>query len=168
MKKLHNLLGSIEKVLACIFLILTTLMAFLQVLNRHIFHFEIMGIGDLCVYSYIICLFFAFAYAAKENSQTAVEVIQDRLRKLANGRIVEYYIAGLELISILVVIVFLFPLYNAAKKAARYPEWGTLIRWFNQSWLIYILFFTFCLCLFHMIFILVERFGKLRVKSDLP
>jgi hypothetical protein len=26
-----------------------------------------------------------------------------------------------------------------------------LINWFNQSWLVYTLFFTFCLCLIHML-----------------
>ena len=156
MKKLNDLLGSVEKTIASIFLLLTTTVAFFQVLNRHIFHIEIMGLGDICIYAYMICLFFAFAFASKEGMQTAVEIIQNKIAD-RSAKAGTYYAIVMDLFSIAVVVTFLLPLYTAVKKAARYPEWGTLIRWFNQSWLMYILFFTFCLSLFHMLFILWQK-----------
>jgi TRAP-type C4-dicarboxylate transport system permease small subunit len=151
MKKLNVFLGNAEKAIACTFLLLTTSVAFFQVLNRHIFHLEIMGMGDLCIYAYMIALFFSFAYVAREDSQTAVEIVQNKLKERASPKWSQCYGVFLDAVSIGVVVIFLFPLYSAVGKAIRYPEWSVLIRWFNQSWLVQILFLTFCLCLFHMI-----------------
>ncbi|MDR3280664.1 MAG: TRAP transporter small permease subunit [Synergistaceae bacterium] len=160
MKKFNALLGNIESIIAGFFLLVTTTTAFFQVLNRHIFHFAIMGMGDLCVYAYTISLFFAFAYASYESIQTSVEIIPNRLAQFKNKNIHKYYCIFLDLLSIVIVAVFVFSLYGMLKKAIRYPEWGTLIRWFNMSWLVYALFFTFCLCVFHMLLILRGRIAS--------
>lgn len=151
MKKLNDFLGQIEQSIAALFLVITTTLAIFQVMNRHIFHWEIMGIGDLIVYSYVICLFFSFAHVAKEDQQTYVEVVPMKLGQLENKNIQKYYCMGLDLISIAVILTFLFPLYGAYRKAVKFPEWGTLITWFNQSWLVYLLFGVFVLGFFHML-----------------
>ncbi|GHV45149.1 hypothetical protein FACS1894204_03530 [Synergistales bacterium] len=157
MKKFNAIIGNAEKIVAGFFLLLTTTMATFQVLNRYLFHFEIMGIGDLCVYAYMICLFFSFAYVSYEGTHTSVEIIQNKLEQLKNLDIHRLYRAFLDVISIVIVVTFMFPLYSMLKKAIRYPEWSALIGWFNQSWLVYVLFFTFVLSLFHMIVILWEK-----------
>jgi TRAP-type C4-dicarboxylate transport system permease small subunit len=157
MKTFNEFIGNAEKVISGFFLLLTTTMAFFQVLNRYFFHFEIMGIGDLCVYAYMVCLFFGFAYVSYEGTHTSVEIIQNRLEHLKNVNIHRFYCVFLDVISIIIVVTFMFPLYSMSMKAMKYPEWGALISWFNQSWLVYILFFTVSLCLFHKFIILWKK-----------
>jgi hypothetical protein len=54
-------------------------------------------------------------------------------------------------------------------RAMQYPEYGTLIRWFNTSWLQIFLFICLVLCLVHLLVILIrdlKEFGKaLQTKS---
>ena len=47
--RIDGYIEAAEKWIAAVCLVLTTTLAFLQVLNRYLFHFEIMGIGDLYV-----------------------------------------------------------------------------------------------------------------------
>jgi succinate dehydrogenase hydrophobic anchor subunit len=43
--------------------------------------------------------------------------------------------------------------YKFMKRAAKYPEYGTLVRWFNTSWLQITLFIALFLVLIHLLVI---------------
>ena len=145
----NNTLGVLEHFVGGVFLILTTLLAFAQVVNRYCLHLQIMGIGDLALYCYVITLFSTLALTTKENGHTAVEMLQ---RKLVgnNPRANRRYNVGKYIISLMVLLLFLGPLWNFFTDAMKYPEYGILIRWFNMSWLVYILFAAWVLAIYHI------------------
>lgn len=41
------------------------------------------------------------------------------------------------------------PVMRVAKRAYRYPEYATLVRWFNMSWLIYAMAVMIVLVILH-------------------
>ena len=44
--------------------------------------------------------------------------------------------------------------YKFMKRAMKYPEYGTLVRWFNTSWLQITLFIALFLVLIHLLVII--------------
>ncbi len=131
-------------------LIVTSLLVFTQVVNRYLLHFEIMWLGDLALYLFILLMLLAGAYATWREGHIAVDYFRDKALK---GRSVSIAIhrASIVVISIALVCVFLPQTYKFMLRALKYPEWGTLVRWFNISWLQVILFVAMILVLVHLL-----------------
>ena len=50
------------------------------------------------------------------------------------------------------IIWFIIPIFYAYfLRALKFDEWGTLVPWFNTSWLVEAIFVMFVLCVFHII-----------------
>lgn len=143
-------LGFLEKNIASLCLVVTTLLAFIQVINRYLLHFEIMGIGDLALYCYVICLYSSLAYATKEQNHTCVEVFYNRFIK-GRAKAQNIYFLAIEIIVLLIVITFMFPVTRFFLRSIEFPEYSTLVRWFNTSWLVYCMFIAFVLSIYHML-----------------
>lgn len=149
-ESIDRTLGFLEKNLASLCLIVTTLLAFVQVVNRYLLHFEIMGIGDLALYCYVICLYSSLAFATKEQNHTSVEVFYNRfIRGKATAQ--NIYLLTVKLIVLIIVIVFMFPVTRFFLRSIEFPEYSTLVRWFNTSWLIYCMFIAFILSIYHLL-----------------
>lgn len=155
--KLNYWLGNIEKMISSVTLTLVTLLVSFLVLNRNIFHVEIMGINDLCIYLYVISLYAGIAYTTKEGGHSAVEVISIKLKK-ESPKYFGYYSIFCDIYALITVIIFLSPVFFIFKKAIQFPEHGVLITWFNQSWLVYVMFVTFCICAFHLIINIYHKY----------
>ena len=56
--------------------------------------------------------------------------------------------------------------YKFMKRAAKYPEYGTLVRWFNTSWLQITLFIALVLVLIHLLVIIGRDIGNLYKKMQ--
>jgi len=149
-ERIDNTLGIIEKNLASLCLIVTTILAFIQVVNRYLLHFEIMGIGDLALYCYVICLYSSLAFATKEQNHTSVEVFYNRFIK---GKITaeNIYLLTIKLVVLAIVITFMFPVTRFFLRSIEFPEYATLLRWFNTSWLVYCMFIAFILSIYHLL-----------------
>ena len=141
-------------------LIMCNLLVFAQVVNRYWLHFEIMWFGDLALYVFIGFMFIATVVATWEEGHVAVDylrvkVLQGRLRGLAIHHV------SMTVLSVVVVCVFLFPVYQFMLRALKYPEYGTLVRWFNISWLQVVLFVILILVLVHLLIIAYRDIGNL-------
>jgi TRAP-type C4-dicarboxylate transport system permease small subunit len=141
-------------------LLLTTLLIFAQVLNRYVLHFEIMFLNDLALYTFIFFMLIAAAYTTWKEGHVAVDVFRERLvrgRPIAAG----VYRVFLVLLSIF-ILCLMFPVaYQFMRKAIQYPEYGTLVRWFNTSWLQILMFWSLLLVLLHLLIIARRDIGDL-------
>ena len=62
---------------------------------------------------------------------------------------------------LLILLVFLSPVIHTFRDAVRFPEWSTLVPWFNVSWLAYAMTFSLFLCVYHMLRNLYLSLGRL-------
>lgn len=133
-------------------LIAVTLLIFAQVINRYFLHFEIMWFGDLALYCFIFFMLVAAAFTTWREGHIAVDYFRDRgLKGKPKG--IAIHRASLVVISIALTCVFLSPAWKFLLRAIKYPEWGTLVRWFNLSWLHITLFVALALVLVHLLVI---------------
>lgn len=152
-----KLIRILENVICSVGLILTTVIIFVQVVNRYWLHFEIMWMNDLALYIFVSTVFITLSLTTRERGHTAVEMLQERiLLGHPNGR--KFYFFIRNLFSLCVVLIFLFPAYKFFLRAMKYPEYGTLIRWFNTSWIVYSFFVMVCLMILHLAVHVIKDF----------
>jgi len=158
-----RILGAIksaETVICGVGLILTTLLITAQVINRYILHFEIMILNDLALYLFVFFMLLAAAYATWNEGHVAVDMFKEWLvkgRPVAAGT----YKVFLVLLSILILSLMLPITYAFMRRAIEYPEYGTLVRWFNTSWLQILVFWSLLLVLLHLLVIARRDIGQL-------
>lgn len=163
-----RLIGWVENVVCYTGLMVCSLLVFVQVLNRYLLHFEIMWIGDLTLYLYVPLMFLAIAMTAREKGHTTVDVFVDiffRDRPIA----LRAYQAGINLV-VLGIILYLLPLgHKLFTNALTYPQYGTLVTWFNTSWNRELLYIVLILCAVHTVhhlgLQLIELYRELRPGS---
>jgi len=132
--------------LACTFLI------FAQVVNRYWLHFEIMWLSDLALYIFIFFMFVAAAITTWREGHVSVDFFRDRVTK-NKPTATAIYRVFLVFLSIVVLSVFLPITYKFMLRAMKYPEYGTLARFFNESWLQITLFFALAFVMLHLLII---------------
>jgi len=150
-----KILGAIkgaETAICGVGLIITTLLIFAQVINRYILHFEIMILNDLALYIFVFFMLLAAAYTTWNEGHVAVDMFREWLVK---GRPVAaaVYRVALLLLSILILCLLLPIAYAFMRRAVVYPEYGTLVQWFNTSWLQMLVFWSLLLVLLHLLVI---------------
>ena len=131
-----RILGAIkwaETVICGVGLIVTTLLIFAQVVNRYLLHLEIMILNDLALYTFVFFMLLAAAYTTWNEGHVAVDMFREWLVK-DRPVAAEIYRTLLVLLSIGILGVLLPIAYAFMRRAMEYPEWGTLVRWFNTSW----------------------------------
>jgi len=160
LKKILYKIQSIEVIICAIGLVTTTLLVFSQVVNRYWLHFEIMWFGDLALYTFIFFMLLAAAYATWREGHIAVEYFHE---KVFNGKPkgTAIHRSTIVFISIVMACIFLPTSYKFMLRAIKYPEYGTLVRWFNTSWLQITLFVAFALVVLHLLIIARRDIGDL-------
>ena len=150
-KNIQNGIAKIENLICSIGLLVSTTLVFAQVLNRYWLHFEVMWIGDLALYIFVSSYILAIAFTAANKGHIAVEMIQV---KVFAGKPwgLRVYLLVMDIISLVVILVFAQPVYKFFLRSIKYPEYGTLVRWFNTSWLVYILFGVVVLSAIHLLY----------------
>ena len=153
-----------ENVVSAIGLVAITVLVFVQVLNRYMLHFEIMWLSDLALYIFIFTTFIAIGLTTRENGHTSVEVFADMVfkNKPRGHKAYGIFLIGISLVT---VLVFGQPTLHFAGRALQYEQLGTLVRWFNTSWLMEMLFVSIALCLLHLLYGLacdIVKFNEMR------
>jgi C4-dicarboxylate transporter DctQ subunit len=155
-----GVIKSAETVICGVGLFITTLLIFAQVINRYILHFEVMIFNDLALYTFVFFMMLAAAYTTWNEGHVAVDMFREWL---VRGRPVaaEIYRVLLLLLSIGILCVMLPIAYAFMRRAIEYPEYGTLVRWFNTSWLQILVFWSLLLVLLHLLVIARRDVGRL-------
>lgn len=129
-----SVIQTTEGIIGLLGVLATTLLIFADVLNRYWLHIEIMGIGDLALYCFIFYMFVIAAFTTWREGHVSVDFLRDRVTR-EKPVVAAFYRVFLVVLAI-VILCFLLPeAYKFMLTAIKYPEYGTLIRWFNQSWL---------------------------------
>ena len=124
----------LENVLCYTGLLLSSFMVFAQVVNRYILHYEIMWIGDLTLYIFVPMMILSIALTTRHGSHTSVDVFMDMAFE-GRPRARKIYGIVLELM-VLSIILYILPMaVKLFEHALKFSEYGTLVRWFNTSWL---------------------------------
>ena len=168
MKKLLKAIELVELNFCLVTMAATTLLICATVFNRYIFHYEIMWLNDAALYIFVSFMFVAFSVCAYREGHISIDMFWKRVfRDFPKGS--AFYRLFLVALSIVILLIFLPTAYRFMLRAMQYPEYGTLIRWFNTSWLQSFLFICLLLCLVHLLVILIrdlKEFGKaLQTKS---
>lgn len=150
-----------EGVISFVGLITFTLLVFVQVLNRYLLHFEIMWFSDLALYCFIFTIFFTIALTTQKRGNIAVDYFRDKAfgRKPKAGAI---HRVAMVITSLAVASIFLPTAYGFMLRALKYPEYGTIVRWFNTSWLQTLPFVVFVLILVHLSVVTLREYHNLR------
>ena len=102
----------------------------------------------------------AAAYTTWNEGHVAVDMFREWLVK-DRPVAAEIYRTLLVLLSIGILGVLLPIAYAFMRRAMEYPEWGTLVRWFNTSWLQILVFWSLLLVLLHLLIIARRDIGRL-------
>lgn len=161
MKKINDFLTRLEFYAASTGLLLAVLLTLCQVVNRYWLNYEIMWIADLALYIFIFTVYVAIAYGASQKTHIAVDVLPDYL--FAKDRIKQL---GFEVVKYAVSIVMLFGIvpstWKVLKRSIRYPEYATLIRWFNMSWFVYAMSAMLVLVIVHYLWHVLRNIHELK------
>ncbi len=158
--KLLGAIKSVETAICGVGLMITTLLIFAQVINRYVLHYEIMLLNDLALYTFIFFMLLAAAYTTWHEGHVAVDMFREWLVK-GSPRAAAAYRLFLVLLSILILCLFFPVTYRFMQRALQYPEYGTLVRWFNTSWLQMLVFWSLLLVLLHLLVIARRDIGNL-------
>lgn len=157
---LIRLIAWIEDILCYSGLVVCPILVFFQVLNRYVFHFEIMWIGDLTLYLYVPFMFLTIAMTAREKTHTTVDVFVDMFFKDRPRGLLVYQV-GINLV-VLTILLYLLPLgHELFASAIKYPQYGTMVNWFNTSWNREMLHVALILCTIHTLHHLGNQFINL-------
>ena len=148
-----------ELVICAVGLVTCTFLAFAQVLNRYWLHFRIMWFGDLALYVFIFFMLVAGALTTWREGHVAVTAFRDWLLG-SKPRAMAIYRIFIGVIAIAVAGIFLSPVHKFMLRALQYPEYGTLVRWFNTSWLHISLFGVMVLIIIHLLVITGRDVGN--------
>jgi C4-dicarboxylate transporter, DctQ subunit len=151
---------SAETAICGVGLFITTLLIFAQVINRYILHLEIMILNDLALYTFVFFMLLAAAYTTWNEGHVAVDMFREWLTRgkpVAAG----VYRVSLVLLSIVILCALLPIAYAFMRRAVEYPEYGTLVQWFNTSWLQMLVFWSLLLVLLHLLVIARRDIGQL-------
>ena len=148
MKKFFSHLEKVEFILGSIGLLAAIVLTFCQVVNRYWLHFEIMWIADFALYIFIFTIYIAIPYGAALKTHIAVDILPDHFCGDDRAKRAIFDIVKSS-VTILMVLSISSPVMRVAKRAYRYPEYATLVRWFNMSWLIYAMAVMIVLVILH-------------------
>lgn len=150
-----------EEVISSVGLLVATLLIFVQVFNRYLLHFEVMWFGDLALYCATFFLLITCVSCTAKGGNIAVDYFHDRVLK-EKPRASSIHRISITIVSIAAVCIFLPTAYKFMLRALKYPEYGTLVPWFNTSWLQITLYVMSVLILVHLLLIAREDTGNLR------
>ncbi len=152
LRSMQSLLHRVELVWCILGLAGCTLLVFVQVINRWLIRYPLMGIGDLALYVFVAFMLIAAAYTTWNEGHISVDFFRDKFL-LPRPQAMTVHKLCMTLIAIGVTLT-LFPVgYRFMAAAIRYPQYGTLVRWFNTSWLQIMVFVMLALILLHLIVI---------------
>ena len=161
LKSLLQIIEEGESAICTVLLIIITFLIFAQVVNRYWLHFEIMWFNDMALYGFVFFMFLAAAFATVRQGHVSVDFIRNMIVKERPLRAALYRIF-LGFLAIAVLSILLPVGYQFMLEALQYPEYGTLVRWFNTSWLQITLVVSIVLMLIHLLQIMQKDIGDIR------
>ncbi len=160
-KVILNTIRIIENIICGIGLWLVNILIFFAVLNRYFLHLPILWLNDLALYTFVFFSFTSIALTTREEEHISVSIFRQSVFK-GKPKADNKYSIFLNIFAIASILLFIPAVYRSMLRAMKYPEYATLMRWFNTSWLATVMFITILLILIHLIASLVKDISKLK------
>ncbi|GHV46096.1 hypothetical protein FACS1894204_07010 [Synergistales bacterium] len=138
----------IENAIAAFGLMFATFFTVVQIINRYWLHYEVMWLADLNLYVFVFGSIFSIALTTREEAHTCVDVFVELLFRGKKANKFSKILINLVSLGLLCVLLPIF--YTYFLRALKFDEWGTLVPWFNTSWLVEAIFVMFILNIFHV------------------
>ena len=142
-------LALFENVVSAFALLFATVFTVVQVVNRYWLHYEIIWLSDLTLYIFVVGAIFSIALTTRQDAHVGVDVFVVMLCKGEKAKKLSKIIINFASLGLLFLILPLF--YAFFLRSLKFAEWGTLVRWFNTSWLVQCIFAMFVLNVFHIV-----------------
>jgi len=142
-------LALFENAISAFGLLFGTVFTVIQIVNRYWLNYEIMWIADLALYIFVVGAIFSVALTTREEAHVGVDVFVKMLCKGEKAAKLSKIVLNLISLGFILMVLPLF--YAFFLRSLRFAEWGTLVRWFNTSWLVQCIFAMFVLNIFHII-----------------
>lgn len=153
MKKMYlsffALVRFLEDAISAFGLVFATLFTVVQIVNRYWLHYEIMWLSDLVLYVFVFGSIFSIALTTREEAHTSVDVFVEMLFRGPKMQKLSKIIINFVSLGLICAILPIF--YAYFLRALKFDEWGTLVPWFNTSWLVEAIFVMFILNIFHIV-----------------
>jgi len=149
-RRLYAILCKLENSVCVIGLYATTLLIFIQVVNRFVFHIGVVWILDLALYLYMAFVFVAAAVATRDRGHVAVDAFYQRWFRGTRVGMARYSLA-LSLLAIAAALTFVEPAWKFLLMSLRYPQYSALVPGFNTSWLKIVFSCSFALVVMHLV-----------------
>ena len=137
-----------ENAISAFGLMFATFFTVVQIVNRYWLHFEIMWLSDLVLYVFVMGSIFSIALTTRLDAHSCVDVFMEMLCRGEKAKKLARIAIGAVSLGILCMLLPLF--YAYFLRALKFAEWGTLVPWFNTSWLVEAIFIMFLLNIFHI------------------
>lgn len=150
-----------EQLITIVGLNIATLLVAAQVINRYFLHFEVMWFMDLALYCATFFMLVSCTVSTARKANVAVDFLRERVtrhRPFAGA----VYAVGIRAVSIVAVCFFLPAGYRLGVRALKYPEFGSLVPWFNTSWLQISLFVVMVVVLIHLVVHIIPEAAHLQ------
>ncbi len=159
--KLYQKYSALEDWVLMAATFLTTVMIFIQVINRYIFQFELTWINDTAIFVFVFLMALGLAGATRHGSHTSIEIFSSTVW----GEGVECigklkYQIILRGVTIICLMIFLKPMWNYVVDLWKFPQYWVLVPWFNEAWLVYATFISLILCIIHCSFDIIKKFDR--------
>ena len=160
-KKILNIITKAENTISMIGIWLCTILVFFGVINRYFLHLPILFIDSIALYAFVFYILVSIASSTREEGHIAVDVLR---RKLFEGKPKAdiIYSIFLRILSFIIALIFINPLYRFVLRATKYPEYDVLVPWLSRSLLMSAPFFVIILVLLHIFILLVKDVSKLK------
>ena len=155
LRSLQRVLHRAELVWCVIGLMTCTFLIFIQVTNRWLVRAALMGVMDLALYIFIAFMLIAATYTTWNEGHIAVDLFRDKYLG-GRRRALAVHKASMVVIAIAVALALFPATLDYMIAGIKYPQFGTLVRWFNISWLQIVMFVMLILVLLHL-FVIARR-----------
>lgn len=125
-----------------------TYLTFVLVVNRYLIHWEVMWLGDFTQYLFVFMALCAIAFTTREDGHTSVDILSQVFLS-GKPRALRAYKTVIHALTLVTLCLFHGPVLQFATRAMKRPSYGTMVPWFNTSWLIVTCYVMLVLCILH-------------------
>ncbi len=148
----------VETVLCFVGLLGITFLTSILVINRYLIHYEVMWLGDFTQYLFVFMALLAIAFTTRDDAHTSVDILSQVLLA-GKPKAMRAYKIVIHILTLITFGYFHAPMLQLAVRAMKHPSYGTMVPWFNTSWLIVTCYIMLLLCILHTAVNLARQFG---------
>jgi len=164
-RRLYSAICGFEDVFCTIGLYISTLLIFIQVVNRFILQIGVVWVLDLALYVYMMTVFLAATIATRERGHVAVDYFYNRWlghRPVGMAR----YVLALTLVSLAIALTFLPPAWQFMLKSMQFQQYSALLPGFDTNWIKVVFSLSFLVVLLHLTVNAWQEFQIARAKAN--